>query len=173
MISRLLPCFLSAILWLAAGGIGRATEAWLRVTWAEKSVVLSEAEWAKLPRTEVTSADPHTKTEHRYAGVAMREVLHLVQAPTDKDLRGAAQRLAVLVRGRDGYAVLFALAEFDPAFSARTILLADRIDGLPLPEKAAPLQVIAPGDRRGARWARMVTAIEIVSVPAGVGAGKP
>ena len=149
-----------------AGGRVWAEEALLRITWADKTVALTAAEWAKLPRTEVKAADPHTKAEHRYGGVAVRALLDLVQAPAGEKMHGGAQRLAVLAKARDGYAVLYALAEFDPAFSLRTVVLADRIDGQPLPEKAAPLQAIAPGDQRGARWVRMVTALEIVTVPA-------
>ena len=32
------------------------------------------------------------------------------------------------------------------------------------PAAAAPLRVVAPGDKKGARWPRMVTSIEVVSM---------
>ena len=53
----------------------------------------------------------------------------------------------VVVRRRDGHSALLALAEFDPACSARTGLL-------------------APGETKGARWARRVSSVEIASLPA-------
>ena len=81
--------------------------------------------------------------------------------------RGAALGLAVVVHCKDGYTVLFSLAEFQEGFSSRTIVLADRADGDILPPSAAPLRIIVPGDKRPARSARQVTSLEIVSL------GKP
>lgn len=143
-----------------------AEDALLRIVGLEKTVSLSPADWEKLPRTTLAALEPHAKTEYRYAGVDARTLLLLVDAPLGDKLRGAAHRLGVLVRARDGYTILFALAEFDAAFSSRTLLLADRMNDRPLRENAAPLQLIAPGDTRGARWVRMVTSLEIVSLPA-------
>ena len=82
-------------------------------------------------------------------------------------------QLVVVARSRDGYAVVYALAEFDESFSSRTILLADKDDGQPLPEKSAPFQLITPSDKKGARWARMVTSLEIIPVGAAGVAVKP
>lgn len=81
-------------------------------------------------------------------------------------MRGPALTMGVIVRCKDNYSVLYSLAEFDAAFSSRTILLADREDGGPPPATAAPFRLVAPGDKRGARWARMVVSLEIVSLPA-------
>lgn len=81
-------------------------------------------------------------------------------------MRGPALTMGVIVRCKDNYSVLYSLAEFDAAFSSRTILLADREDGAPPPATAAPFRLVAPGDKRGARWARMVVSLEIVSLPA-------
>ena len=54
------------------------------------------------------------------------------------------------------------MAEFDDAFTNRTILLAEKEDGEALPAKSAPLELVVTGDKRAARWARMVTSLEIV-----------
>jgi len=77
--------------------------------------------------------------------------------------------MAVLARCRDHYDVVFALAEFDDAFSGRVILLADREDGGPLPDGQGPLRLVVPGDKRVARWARMVTSLEVAEVGAASG----
>ena len=70
----------------------------------------------------------------------------------------------VLVVGAiDGYKVAFALAEIDPAFATREIVLADRRDGKPLDDKEGPLRVVAPGDKRPARWVRQVITLRIVA----------
>jgi hypothetical protein len=96
----------------------------------------------------------------------VRELLLRAGAPLGDKLRGPALTLGVLVRCKDNYTVLYSLAEFDENFSPRTIVLADREDGQPPPATAAPFRLVAPGDKRGARWARMVTSLEIVSLPA-------
>lgn len=139
-----------------------AADAVLTIATPDKTTTLTAAEWAALPRTEVKAVEPHEKKERRYAGVAMRDLLTHAGAPLGDKLRGPALVLGVVVRCQDAYTVLYALAEFDASFSTRTILLADRDDGQPLPSNAAPLRLVAPGDTRGARWARMVTSIEIV-----------
>jgi hypothetical protein len=136
------------------------------VSYQGTTTTFTDEQLAALPRVELTLDDPHEKKSHRYTGFAARELIARVGAPLGEKLRGAALQLGVVIRAKDGYAVLFSLAEFDEAFSPRTLLLADRIDGQPLPEKSAPLQLIAPGDKRAARWLRMVTSFEIVTLPA-------
>lgn len=119
---------------------------------------------ATLPRAEVKLTEMNGKQEKLYSGVAVRDVLLKAGAPLGDKLRGPAQATGVLVKCKDGYTVLFALAEFDEAFSDRTIILANREDGEILPPSAAPLRIVSPGDKRGARSARQVVAIEIVSL---------
>jgi hypothetical protein len=79
-------------------------------------------------------------------------------------LRGKGLRQVVIAHCRDHYDIVFALAEFDDAFNSRIILLVDRQDGLPLPLGQGPVRLVVPGDKRPARWARMVTSLEVVSV---------
>jgi hypothetical protein len=148
-------------------GLGSATAAdttVLKIISAEKTLAFTAVEFAALPRAEVKVADPRDKSVPIYAGVSMRELLTRSGAPLGQKLRGAALALGVLVRGRDHYAVLVSLAEFDENFSDRVIILADQEDGKPLPPLSAPLRIVTPGDKRGAHEARQVTSIEIVSL---------
>ena len=158
---RLCRCLLLTLAFAAAS---RAAEPILRLVSAGSTVVFTAAEFAALPRTELKLADMHEQTERTYSGVPVRELLARAGAPLGDKLRGPALQTAVIVRCKDNYAVLFALAEFDENFSSRTILLADREDGEILPPSSAPLRLVAPGDKRGARSARQVVAIEIVSL---------
>jgi len=57
---------------------------------------------------------------------------------------------AVAVTGADGYRVVFGVAEFDPAFTDRVAILADRKDGAPLPANAAPFQLVLTNEKRPA-----------------------
>jgi len=144
---------LRLLLFLAAAAGLAAAEPILQLTAPGKTLALTAAEIAALPRTEITVVDPHDQKEHRYAGVAMHELLARAGAPSGSKLTGAALQLVVLVRGRDGYTVAFALAEFDPDF------------GMPLPENAAPLRLIMPGDKEAARWVRKVASIDVAPLP--------
>jgi hypothetical protein len=68
-----------------------------------------------------------------------------------------------LVEAGDAYKVAFALSEVDPAFATREIILADKRDGKPLDAREGPLRIVAPGDKRPARWIRQVIILKIVS----------
>jgi hypothetical protein len=137
----------------------------LTVSGGGQTLTYTLEELAALPHREITALDPHAKEQHTYSGVLVHDLLAKVGMPGGDALRGALLRQAVIVHANDGYATLFALAEFDENFSDRTILLADRQDGQPLPPNAGPLRLIVPNDKRAARWARMVKSLEIVSIP--------
>lgn len=141
-----------------------AAEPALKIVGPEKTIEFTATEFATLPRTEVKLSDQREKAERTYSGVTMRELLARVGAPLGEKLRGSGLTSGVIVRTKDNYAVLFSLAEFDENFSSRTIILADQEDGQPLPPSSAPFRIITPGDKRGARSARQVTSIEVVSL---------
>ena len=69
----------------------------------------------------------------------------------------------VVVQASDGYAVVFSIAETDPAINDNRIILADTMNGKPLGEHEGPLKIVAPAEKRPARWVRMVNAIHIES----------
>lgn len=141
-----------------------AAEPALKVIGPGKTLTFSAAEFAALPQTTLKLAEQHDQPARTYTGVALREILTRAGAPLGEKLRGSALLTGVIVRCRDNYAVLYALAEFDEAFSPRTIILADREDGQILPPSAAPFRIVAPGDKRGARSAKQVVSLEIVSL---------
>jgi DMSO/TMAO reductase YedYZ molybdopterin-dependent catalytic subunit len=121
---------------------------------------LTAAEISRLPRLTVRAKD-HEGKEAEFAGVAMVEVLKKVGVKFGQDLRGPALATYVVVEASDGYRAVFALAELDPAFAERVILLADQRDGKPLGAKEGPLRVIVPGEKRHARWVRQVIALKV------------
>jgi hypothetical protein len=144
----------------------RAADPVLKVTGPDKTLTFTAEEFAALPHTEISAYDPHGEATHKYSGVAMQEILARAGAPLGDKLRGKSLQLVVVAHSRDGYSIAFALAEFDPAFNDRSILLADTEDGKPLPDNASPFRMIIPGDKKAARWARMVNLIEIKSAVA-------
>jgi DMSO/TMAO reductase YedYZ molybdopterin-dependent catalytic subunit len=126
------------------------------------SEILRASVLAKLPAVEVEAVDRGAK--HRYTGVLVRDILNRAGVPLENSLRGSTRSLLVRVIGLDNYTVDFALAEFDPAFSDRSVVLAERQDGGPLPENARPFRLIVPGDEHPARWVRRVKSIEVVPI---------
>ena len=144
--------------------VASAEEPTLKIIGTEKTLTFTTDQFATMPHTEIAAFEPHEQKERHYSGVAVRDLLARVGAPLGDKLRGPALQLVVTARCRDGYAVVFALADFDESFTSRTILLADKEDGQSIPENAAPFRLVAPGDKKAARWARMVTALEITSL---------
>jgi hypothetical protein len=99
-----------------------------------------------------------------YYGVALAGVLHIAGVRTDS-LRGPALSTRLVVEASDGYRVVLTLADLDPSLGGRRILLADRVDGKPLPADEAPWRLIIVGDQRPARSARQVVRIRVIVEP--------
>ena len=68
----------------------------------------------------------------------------------------------------DGYRVVIALPEIDPAFTNTQILFACLRDGKPLDEKQGPHRIVIPDEKRMTRSVRQVMALKIVDVQRGV-----
>ena len=62
--------------------------------------------------------------EGSYEGPQLRDVLASVDVPHGDALRGPSLRLIVAIDAADGYRAVFSLAEFDPAFRDRQVILA-------------------------------------------------
>jgi len=119
---------------------------------------------AALPRREVRVRD-RDGTEVTFAGVALVEILRLAGVPLGEKLRGSNMALYLLVDAADGYRVVFALPELDPAFTERVVLLADHRDGQPLAAAEGPLRLVVPDEKRQARWVRQVGSCTVYRAP--------
>ena len=127
------------------------------------AVPLDPATLSALPRQRVRASAHGTALDCE--GVALAALLRRAGAMPDGKLPGALLSRYVLVQARDGYRVLFALAELDPATGGREAYVVDRCNGSPLDTNDGPLRLIAPGDRRPARWVRQVEAITVIAAP--------
>jgi len=119
---------------------------------------LQPAELKAMPRTTVTVSEEGR--EIKYEGVLVGELLKRAGAPVGRDLSGKAVATYVRASAKDGYQVVFSLAELDPGFTANDIIVADTIDGKPLFDYQGPMRIVAPHDKRGARSIRMLQRIE-------------
>jgi DMSO/TMAO reductase YedYZ molybdopterin-dependent catalytic subunit len=132
---------------------------------------LTRPDLDKFARQTVRAKD-HDGKEYNYEGVAIIDILQRAGLKFGDALRGKALATYLVVEATDGYQAVYALPEFDPPATGRTILLADRRDGGSLPANAAPLQIIVPGDRTHARWVRQVKSLTILRAPKSVGGGQ-
>ena len=97
-----------------------------------------------------------------YEGVLLREILRRAGAPQGESLRGGALQLSVLVKAADNYKVVFSLAELDPLFTNKQVVLVFRRNGAELDATAGPLRLVIPDEKRQARWVRQVTELKII-----------
>ena len=124
-------------------------------------VTLTGEDLAKMPRQTVTVPD-QDGTKVSYEGVALREVLSRAGAPFGKQLRGKALASYVIATARDGYQVVFTLAELDPDFANESILIAEKRNGKALFEYQGPLRLICSNDKAGARSVRRLEKLEFI-----------
>jgi len=153
------------VLWLLMAAQAPADEALLTITGeGGKALRLTAADLEKLPHQTVQAADRGQEAAS-YEGVPLAELLKLAGAPLGDALKhGDAPTWYVVVEAKDGYRAVFALAEIDPAFTDRSILLADKKDGKALTGDEGPLRIVVPGEKRHARWVRQVIGLRIGKV---------
>lgn len=123
-------------------------------------VRLRAGDLAKMPRETVTAGEHGASV--RYEGVPLRAILERAGAPLGKELRGKALSTYVLATARDGYQVVFTLAEVDANFANELVLVADTRDGAALSASQGPLRIVCPHDKEGARSVRMLETLEVV-----------
>jgi hypothetical protein len=120
---------------------------------------VTAAQIANLPHVTLDVRD-HDKPA-QFEGVPLAALLSMAGIRLGEVLRGPRMSEALLVEAADGYKVVFALAEIDPAFATREIILADKRDGKLLDAGEGPFRIVAPGDKRPARWVRQVIAFKV------------
>jgi hypothetical protein len=123
-------------------------------------LTVSADELSKMPHEKATfEHDGQTAT---YEGVLLYDLLVKAGVPFGKNMTGKPMASYLLLTARDGYQVVFALPELDPKFAGARVLLADRRNGGPLPEKEQPFRIIAPQDKMKARSTFAVVKAEVV-----------
>lgn len=121
----------------------------------------------QMPRKTLTVKNEHAQEEETYEGVPLSALLKQAGVPAGEQIRGKVMSTYVLAEGADGYQVLFSLPELDSDFEDSDVLVADTFDGKPINDKLGPLRLVAPHDKRPARWVRMLKSIKVVSLNAG------
>src|SRR3569832_2507527 len=112
-------------------------------------VTITDDDLHKFDQTTVTRKD-HDGKDHSYTGVILAEILKKAGATLGPDLKGKNLTKYILVTASDNYQVVFALAELDKAFTDRTIILADQVDGKRLPPGEGPFRIIVQDEKKPA-----------------------
>ena len=126
-----------------------------------KQPVLTRAEIEALPHVKVPGSGSDAAT---FEGVALRAVLEKGGVAFGQSMKGNRMASCLLVEAADGYRVVIALPELDPAFTDKQIVLAFLKDGKPLDDKEGPYRIVIPDEKRMARWVRQVTRLKIIQV---------
>jgi hypothetical protein len=129
----------------------------------DQTITVTEKTLAGLPRVKA-EAKEHENPAATYEGVTLGAILERAGVPCGEKLRGPGLRAIVIITATDGYEVVFTVAETNPAFNDRLIILGDKKDGKPLPEKEGPFRIIVPTEKRPARWIRNVRTIAIKTI---------
>jgi len=130
----------------------------------QKSLSLSFHDLKHLPRKTIHVKNEHAGKEEVYEGIPLSVLLKQAGAPQGAQIQGKAMATYVLAEGSDGYQVLFSLPELDSDFEESEVLVADTLDGAPIPGKLGPLRLVVPHDKRPSRWVRMLQSIQVVKV---------
>ena len=156
---RLLVCTKFCFLFVVAG---LASQTLQIIRTDGRSTTLAAVQIANLPHLTVNEKDHEVPAQ--FEGVPLAALLSNAGVQLGDSLRGRRLNEVLMVEANDGYKVAYALAEIDPAFATREIILADKRDGKPLDTKERPFRIVAPGDQRPARWVRQVTILRLIAV---------
>jgi hypothetical protein len=126
-------------------------------------LVLSRADLEALPHVKVMASE-HSSAPVNFEGVTLKSVLEKAGVTFGESIKGKRLSNCLLVEAADGYRVVIALPELDPAFTDKAIVLALLRDGKPLDEKEGPYRIVIPDEKRMARWIKQVTTLKIVDV---------
>jgi len=130
----------------------------LRITFGKKSAEWTPATLAALPHKTLTVFNEHAKVNQTYSGVELIELLIPLGVPEKP--HGKEFRLYLVAEGSDGYQVVYSVGEVTPDVHDATVMVADTLDGKPIAD-SGPLQLVATGEKRPARWVRNLVAIRV------------
>ncbi len=142
-----------------------STTTGLRVHTEQHDIALGATDLAGLPRHRLRVAAEDSPDSATVAGMALWDILQKAGVPSAE--ASGRQRAATYVRlvGADGQTAIFALAEVDPGFSRKSVIVADQRNGRPLDPAEGPWRVFVPDDLRHARWIRGLVKIDVGTLP--------
>lgn len=143
-------------------GAAEAKDAVLTISGAVKQrTELTVSDLRAMERVKVKASDRDGK-EREFEGVKLWDVIEKSLLFDTKEHKQIVNT-CVVVKAKDGYQAVFALAEICPAISDKSVVLADQCDGKSLPETDGVLRIIVPGEKMHSRWVREVEVVSLLS----------
>jgi hypothetical protein len=130
----------------------------LKINFGKKSSEWTPATLAALPHKTITVYNEHAKVNQTYSGVELIDLLKPLGVPEKP--HGKEFHLYLVAEGSDGYKVVYSLGEVTPDVHDATVMVADTLDGKALTD-SGPLQLVATGEKRPARWVRNLVSIRV------------
>ena len=135
----------------------------LRITGAVSiPLTLTVSDLKRMPRKRLSVVNPHENKKETYEGVLLEDILRKAGVPQGENMRASAMATYVVAEAEDSYRVVFSLAELDSGIVDSEVIVADTMDGAPLGSKQGPFRLVAPHEKRPARWVRMLKSITVV-----------
>jgi hypothetical protein len=132
----------------------------LKIVFGDKSAEWTPATLAALPHKTLTVYNEHVKASQTYSGVPLIDLLIPLGVPAKP--HGKDLRLYLVAEGSDGYKAVYSVAEVNPDVHDATVIVADTLNGKGLAD-SGPLQLVATGEKRPARWVRNLVAIRVLT----------
>lgn len=132
----------------------------LTITFGDKSAEWTPEKLATLPHTTITVWNEHAKANQTYSGVQLIDLL--TQLGLSAKPRGSDFQIYLVAEGSDGYKVVYSIGEITPDVHDATIIVADKLAGQPIKDNG-PLQLVATGEKRPARWVRNLASIHVLT----------
>ena len=124
-------------------------------------LAINDADLQKFTQTTVVRKD-RDGSDHTYSGVLLSDILKKAGVTLGPELRGENLTKYLLITASDNYQVVFALPELDKGYTDRMIILADQMDGKPLPTGDGPFRIIVQDEKKPARCIKQVTGMKVV-----------
>jgi len=121
-------------------------------------LVIDETNFLEFKKTTVIRKDKDGY-DHTYSGILLSDLLKKAGVTLGAELRGAHLTKYLLAEARDGYQVIFALAELDSGYTDRAVILADKADGKLLSVSDGPFRIIVQDEKKPARCIKQLSAL--------------
>jgi len=124
-----------------------------------KPLTLSATDFRQLPRVTVIRREQAGET--KYEGVLVAELLKRAGVTLGQGMGRQTVAAYLLASAKDGYQAIFAMGEVDPVFTDSELMIADTMNGAPLPDGQGPFRIVAPHDKGGARSVRALQRLDL------------
>lgn len=126
-------------------------------------LTLTAEDLAKMPRTTATlTSDGGTDT---YEGVLLYDILVKAGWQFGHMPAGKGSPVCILATGKDGFQAVFSIGEIDPQLAGEKVIVADKLNGQPLPDRYKPFRIVSPQDKKHARSIYSLVKLEVIKLP--------